>query len=294
MILVNIIGGLGNQMFQYAFGYAISKENNIKIKLDIRGYNSYHLRNYELGLYNIEEGSKLKFKYDFLFNKLNGNTSHLNKVTRKVLQTFLRRTKFYYQEREEFIFDKEVFDIKTNTYFYGYWQNEKYFKKYRKELIKIFTLKSIHSKTTEYQQKIIDCEAVSIHIRRGDYVTNANISSVHGVCDINYYKKAVKEVLKNKKQIQFFIFSDDMVWAKDNLNFINNKIFVELDSNIPDHEEMYLMSKCKHNIIANSSFSWWGAWLNQYSDKKVIAPKKWLNNSKLNANDLIPASWIRL
>lgn len=294
MILVNIIGGLGNQMFQYAFGYAISKENNIKIKLDIRGYNSYHLRNYELGLYNIEESSKLKFKYDFLFNKLNGNTSHLNKVTRKVLQNFLRRTKFYYQEREEFIFDKEVFDIRTNTYFYGYWQNEKYFKKYRKELIKIFTLKSIHSKTKEYQQKIIDCEAVSIHIRRGDYVTNANISSVHGVCDINYYKKAVKEVLKNKKQIQFFIFSDDMFWAKNNLDFINNKIFVELDSNIPDHEEMYLMSKCKHNIIANSSFSWWGAWLNQYSDKKVIAPKKWLNNSKLNANDLIPASWIRL
>ena len=295
MITVNIIGGLGNQMFQYAFGYAVSKENNIKIKLDIRGFDAYDLRDYELDLFNVEESSELKSKYYFFLNKLNGkHNTLLSKATRKVLRGLLRFTKFYYQERGEFIFDKDVFNIRTDTYFYGYWQNEKYFKKYRKELLEVFTLKNIHSKTIEYQQQIIESESVSLHIRRGDYVTNTHTNSVHGVCDIKYYKRAVAEVLKNKKQTQFFIFSDDLVWAKDNLDFIDSKIFVELEPSIPDHEEMYLMSRCKHNIIANSSFSWWGAWLNQNSDKKVIAPKKWFKGSKLNASDLIPDSWVRL
>ena len=102
------------------------------------------------------------------------------------------------------------------------------------------------------------------------------------------------EVLKSKKQAHFFIFSDDLDWAKDNLNFIENKTFIRLESYISDHEEMYLMSQCKYNIIANSSFSWWGAWLNQDSDKKVIAPKKWFNGSVLDPKDLIPNSWVRL
>jgi len=295
MITVNIIGGLGNQMFQYAFGYAISKENSIKIKLDIRGFDAYNLRDYELGLFNIEENSELEPVYGFLLNQLNGkNNTPLMKISRKALRGLLKFAKFYYQEKKEFAFDKDVFSVKIDTYFHGYWQNEKYFKKYRKELLEIFTLKTIHSKTIEYQQQIIKSEAVSLHIRRGDYVTDTHTNSVHGTCDVRYYKKAVMEVLKSKKQAHFFIFSDDLDWAESNLNFINNKTFIRLESDIPDHEEMYLMSQCKYNIIANSSFSWWGAWLNQNSDKKVIAPKKWFNGSVLNPKDLIPNSWVRL
>ena len=156
MITVNIIGGLGNQMFQYAFGYAISKENSIKIKLDISGFDAYDLRDYELGLFNIEENLELKPAYGFLLNQLNGkNNTPLMKISRKLLRGLLRFTKFYYQEKKEFAFDKDVFSVKVDTYFYGYWQNEKYFKKYRKELLEIFTLKTIHSKTIEYQQQII-------------------------------------------------------------------------------------------------------------------------------------------
>lgn len=295
MITVNIIGGLGNQMFQYAFGYATSKENNTELKLDVSGFNAYDLRDYELDLFNVEKNSELKSKYDSLLNKLNGkHNTLLSKATRKILRGLLRFTKFYYQEKEEFVFDKGVFNIRTDTYFYGYWQNQKYFKKYRKELLEIFTLKSIHSQTKEYQQKIIESESVSLHIRRGDYLTDAHTNSVHGVCDMEYYKKAVTEVLKSKKQARFFIFSDDLDWVKDNLDFIDNKTFIEYKSDISDHEEMHLMSQCKHNIIANSSFSWWGAWLNQNSDKKVIAPKKWFKDSILNADDLIPDSWVRL
>jgi len=290
IITVNIIGGLGNQMFQYAFGYAVSKDNNAKIRLEVSGFNAYDLRCYALDLFNVEENSDLKSKYDFLLNKINSkNNSLLSKASSKLLRWVLRWTKLYYQEREEFVFDIGVFNISTNTYFYGHWQNENYFKKYRKELIEIFKLKDIHSQTKEYHQKIIKSASVSLHIRRGDY-----INSIHDTCDMEYYKKAVLEILKINKQAHFFIFSDDMHWVKNNFEFIDHRTLVMLESDIPDHEEMYLMSQCKFNIIANSSFSWWGAWLNQNSGKKVIAPKKWLNSSTLNTNDLIPASWVRL
>ena len=295
MITVNIIGGLGNQMFQYAFGYAISKENSIKIKLDISGFDAYDLRDYELGLFNIEENSELKPAYGFLLNQLNGkNNTSIIKIFRKVLRGLLRFTKFYYQEKKEFVFDEDVFGIKKDVYFYGYWQNEKYFKKYRKELLDIFTLKSIHPKSIEYQQQIIKSEAVSLHIRRGDYVTDNHTNSVHGTCDVRYYKRAVMEVLKSKKKAHFFIFSDDLDWAQSNLDFIDNKTFIRLESDIPDHEEMYLMSQCKHNIIANSSFSWWGAWMNKNSKKIVIAPKKWFKKLKINQNQIVPHDWIKI
>ena len=290
IITVNIIGGLGNQMFQFAFGYAVSKESNSKIKLEVSGFNSYNQRHYALDLFNVKENSELKPKYDFLINKINSkHNSLLSKVSSKLLRELLRFTKFYFQERERFVFDQNVFNIKTNTFFYGYWQNEKYFKKYRKELLEIFKLKDIHSQTQEYLQKITESESVSLHVRREDY-----INSIHDTCDVEYYKKAVLEILKTNKKAHFFIFSDDMHWVKNNLDFIDNKTLVVLESEIPDHEEIYLMSKCEFNIIANSSFSWWGAWLNQNPDKKVIAPKKWIKSSTLNTSDLIPASWVRL
>ena len=295
MITVNIIGGLGNQMFQYAFGYAASKENNADLKIDASGFDAYELRDYELGLYSVEKGLKFESKYKFLVDRINAkNETFIDKIVRKLLMILLKFTKFFYQEKEEFVFDKEVFNITTDTYFYGHWQNEKYFKKYRKDLLEIFTLKNTHPQTEEYRQKIIESESVSLHIRRGDYLTDTHANSVHGICNMEYYKKAVMEVLKSKKHAHFFIFSDDLGWAKGNLDFIGNKTFVALEVGTPDHEEIYLMSQCKHNIIANSTFSWWGAWLNQSSDKKVIAPKKWFKNATINTDNLIPDLWARL
>ena len=295
MITINIIGGLGNQMFQYAFGYAVSRESKTLIRLDISGLDTCKLRKYELNLFHIEQNVQIKTKNDNLLKKVNSTkNTFLDKAYRRALRYLLKFTDFYYQEKKEFFFDKQVFKLKTDTYYYGYWQNEKYFKKYRDEILKIFYLKRIHSKTKKYKHKIVNSESVSIHIRRGDYVNNIKTNNIHGTCEINYYKRAIKEINKIKKNIKFFIFSDDLDWAKDNLKFVNCRVFVELDENIPDHEEMFLMSQCKHNIIANSSFSWWGAWLNQNPNKKVIAPRKWFKNSKLNTDDLIPISWLQL
>ena len=185
MVIVNILGGLGNQMFQYAFGYAVSKKIHQKFKLDIDGFDAYDLRNYELGLFNVNEDFSTKEEVDKLRLK---KSNIFIRVLYRLLKKPMPLSKQYYSENG-FYFDKNVFKIKGDTYFNGYWQSEKYFKEYRSELLKQFTLKNgIHFKTKEYQQKINSSNSVSLHIRRGDYITNATTNSVHGTCDINYYK----------------------------------------------------------------------------------------------------------
>jgi len=291
MIFVNILGGIGNQMFQYAFGYAISQKKRGFFKLDISDFKTYSMRNYELGLFNIntafafkEEVEKLKYKDENIFAK----------VLRKVRKKERTLSEQYYKE-PHFNFDQKVYDIKEDVYFEGYWQSERYFKKYRKDLLKQFSLsKEIHLHSQQYKIKIENTESVSLHIRRGDYVTCTQANSVHGTCTLDYYKDAVLIIEEKVKSAHFFIFSDDLDWVKVNLDFIENITFVELAEDIPDHEEMFLMSQCKHNIIANSSFSWWGAWLNKNPDKIVLAPNKWFNDSSINTQDLIPEGWIRL
>lgn len=272
-MVINIIGGLGNQMFQYAFGYAMAKKNNEELKLDISGFDTYDLHDFGLKLYNIKKNQILKsnIKYKFLLSVIGyRNTVFLSKVFRKLYISTLKITKLYYQEKKTFTFDENVFYARTGSYFSGYWQNEKYFKDCRKDLLDIFQLKKIHLKTKVYKNKIIKNESVSLHVRRGDYL------NINEVCDIEYYHKAI--LLFRGEHVHFFIFSDDIEWVKNNLNFIDHKTIIELEKDIPDHEEMYLMSLCKHNIISNSSFSWWGAWLNKNDKKRVVAPKKWLTN----------------
>ncbi|SMN02236.1 Alpha-1,2-fucosyltransferase [uncultured Candidatus Thioglobus sp.] len=290
---VNIIGGLGNQMFQYAFGYSVSKNNNTALKLDTGGFNDYHLRGYGLDIYGIKINANLRSKHNFYINKPNiKNKTLLEMVIYKFFKELLKVSKSVYPEKKDFAFDKDVFNIKKDTYFYGYWQNEKYFKKYRNDILKIFTLKNLHTQTQAYQKQISDSSSVSLHIRRGDYVTDKHTNSIMGICNIDYYKKAVF-LFQNA---HFFIFSDDLDWAKNNLDFIENKTFVELDKDIPVHESMYLMSQCEHNIIANSSFSWWGAWLNQSDNKTVVAPKKWFTDKKLQeqSRDVYCENWERI
>jgi len=292
MIIVNIIGGLGNQMFQYAFAYALAQKSSEEVKLGIESFMQYKFRKYELELFKIslpvatiEEVNSLKYREE----------NFLMKVLRKLKRGSKHFSDAYVKEAH-FHFDKKVIDqANKSAFFEGYWQSERYFKEYRKDLLKEFTLKkSLHKQSKVYQEHIVSCNAISLHIRRGDYISNAHTNSVHGTCSLEYYEGAVKYLKDRVDCPHFFIFSDDLAWAKDNLTFINKKTFIELDDNIPDHEEMLLMSQCKHNIIANSTFSWWGAWLNQNPDKIVIAPKKWFNVQSIDTSDLIPQSWIRL
>lgn len=291
MIISNIIGGLGNQMFQYATGKAIAIRSRQKLKLDTTSFEHYKLRSYELDVFNIdtelasiEEINHLKYNEPSIIEKI-------KIILRKRSLPLKNR---YYKEKD-FHFDPEILNLKESIYLDGYWQSEKYFIAYKDILIKEFTpKKEISHQSNLFLRMMQATVSVSIHIRRGDYVSNPTTNSFHGTCDLDYYKNAVSFITNKIDHPHFFIFSDDLIWAKEHLDFIDNITFIELDEYVPDHEEMYLMSLCKHNIIGNSSFSWWGAWLNQNSNKIIISPKKWFNDQTINTNDLIPNSWIRL
>jgi hypothetical protein len=136
--------------------------------------------------------------------------------------------------------------------------------------------------------------AVSIHVRRGDYVSDAGTNRFHGTCSVDYYHDAVDRISGFAPASHFFVFSDGIDWAKENLRLRQPVTYVDFNDGEKNYEDLRLMSLCKHHIIANSSFSWWGAWLNPNPDKIVIAPKKWFNDPSINTDDLIPNSWLRL
>lgn len=145
-------------------------------------------------------------------------------------------------------------------------------------------------------KKIINSNSISLHVRRGDYENNSSAKRLHGgICTLNYYKQAIELVASRIKNPVFFIFSNDLKWARENLELEKYKqVLVNLNKGNNSYKDMYLMSKCKHNIIANSSFSWWGAWLNANPKKIVICPKRWYNNKRLDSKDIVPESWIRI
>jgi hypothetical protein len=177
-----------------------------------------------------------------------------------------------------------------NYYLDGYWQTEKYFLVNRQKLLNDFCLKqSLSAVANNLANHAKSVCSVSIHVRRGDYL---NYSNTFNIQSVDYYQRAIN-VLKNKLVSPiFFVFSDDITWCKANLSFANDLIFI--DESIADYEQLTLMSLCSHHIIANSSFSWWGAWLGLNQDKVVIAPQNWFADHALTVNDIVPNDWLKL
>ena len=290
MIITNIVGGLGNQMFQYAIAKAIACKKGDAFKIDISCFSKQKLRKYELNNLNIIENIATSEEIELLA----GKETFLLKLKRKIGLKQMRLYS-YYKEKEIAVFDENIFRHKDSIYLDGYWQSELYFKKIRKEILKDFTLKENVSDVAKiYIEQIKNTNSISLHVRRGDYVKNHLTNSVHGVCDINYYTRAIDYIKTYEEDTCYFIFSDDILWCKESFDFIRNKYFVEETENA--FEDLELMKNCKHNIIANSTFSWWGAWLNQNSDKIVIAPKRWFSDDKMQeqAKDLLPEEWLRV
>ncbi len=271
MIITRISGGLGNQMFQYAIAKSLAKKNNDIFKVDLSFYPKQTLRKYELNLFNIEE--IIATEKECI--ELRGNEGSLFKVLKK-LKLSIKRPTSYTKEKQYTIFDKEVYKLQGEIYLDGFWQNEKYFTSIREELIQDFSLK--HEISVEAQKHLKDIKntnSVSLHIRRGDYVSDAHTNNVHGVCDIEYYKNAINYINEHVTDPMFYIFSDDIFWCKKNFYFLKEKVFIDDTKSAID--DLELMKQCKHNIIANSSFSWWGAWLNKNEKKIIIAPKIWFS-----------------
>ncbi len=291
MIIVNISGGAGNQLFNYAFGRSLSEFYKVPLKLDITGYKHDRLRNYVLTDFNIcgdyatpEEVARLK-KTDpgSLLSKLH--------YIREALKPRDRRS---YIRESSFSFDEKVFglDMKRDRYFKGRWQSEKYFKAIEGSLRSELELKPAlqDDRYRQMGEVIGSAEAVSLHVRRGDYASSKSTNLVHGTCPVEYYRRAVDEIREKAADPKFFIFSDDIEWVKQNLDFVGPAEYVS-GRGFSDSQELSLLSLCRHHIISNSTFSWWGAWLCRDAGKVVIAPKRWFGYVTNDTKDLLPAGW---
>jgi hypothetical protein len=181
------------------------------------------------------------------------------------------------------------------AYYEGYWQSEKYFKENAAIIRSELKLRQPLAECRRaLEQEILSSNAVSLHVRRGDYVERPEIQAIHGNCEIEWYEKALNLLKERVENLKLFIFTDDIEWVRSNMTFDVGTVYVPKYDDGNDHEDLILMSKCKHHIIANSSFSWWGAWLNGSTSKLVIAPDRWFKSAEKCTIDLIPESWIRL
>ena len=280
MIIIKIKGGLGNQLFQYAVGRALALHHRSPLKLDLTIFKTYKLHRYLLDQFAIQ--ADIATEDEII--KLKGRNNVLFSALRKA---GLVKRKSYLKEKRSSYFDASVFK-NDDVYLDGYWQNELYFSDIREELLRDLTsISSMSDLGVVYMEGIKKRNSVSLHVRRGNYLNLKNFN----VLDIDYYMKAVEYIRKNVEKPTFYIFSDDLEWCKNSLGFLDNCIFV--DSTKTEIDDLKLMSFCKHNIIANSSFSWWGAWLNQNCKKTVIAPKGWLLNDPGSSN-VILSDWVKM
>ncbi len=290
MIILKLQGGLGNQMFQYAAAKSLSIKLNKHLYVDTSFYRYDPLREYRLGFFpNIQE-LPLELQEKTL-NKLYRIKSYLNKINNKKGKVSV------YQYVEDFRAFNTYYDLTRQKqdiiFLQGYFQSEMYFLTIREHISSIFSVKT----PFEYNdliRKIINTESIAIHIRREDYVKNPLNANFYWQCDIAYYQRGIAYITKGKtKQLALFIFSDDIEWVKSNFPKLEYPIiFFENKKKQHPAISLLLMSKCKHIITANSTFSWWAAWLNVNSEKIICTPRKWFKNR--SNGDLIPSSWKQL
>ncbi|KAA3521148.1 alpha-1,2-fucosyltransferase [Agrobacterium rosae] len=287
MIITRIVGGLGNQMFQYAAGRALSLASGQPLKLDLTEMNRDRLRALQLDQFNIK-----------------GDIASLdevparqrNSVFGRIVTSVKNRSRVPQRVEKSAQFDPAILLIREPVHLSGYWQTEKYFADYADIIRADFSLKQPYSAERQKTLTLIAeaQSAVSVHVRRGDYVTNPTANSIHGTCEPEWYAAAMQNIASKIKDATFFVFSDDPQWARQNLATIGKMTFIEPQSDGRDGEDMHLMAACHSHIIANSTFSWWGAWLNPRADKRVIAPARWFRSQAHDNRDLVPSVWERL
>jgi len=285
MIITKLSGGLGNQMFQYAVGRTLAYLNKTFVKIDTSSFQEDKLRNFDLLCFNADISVATQQEIANLLPSHNFE---------KLFQYLSPRQKRTYYREKKFSFDRSVLDLGANVYLNGYFQSEKYFLPAQKIIRNDFTFRKEMIKNVEpFSASLKPVTAVSVHIRRGDMSKNPSTADYHGTVSLEYYNAALELMRTRLSSPVFYIFSDDISWAKENLK-AGNAVYVSGSIAKTHIEDLYLMSKCRHNIIANSSFSWWGAWLNDNPDKIVVAPKNWFNKGPKDTQDLVPASWIKI
>lgn len=286
------MGGLGNQLFQYALGRRLSLLRDAELKLDLSYYalkNVGTIREYQLNLFNIKE----KFATNEEISYFTGDYSNpIQRVQYQFRRLFEKN--IITVEKKLFVYDPDVITSK-NSYFDGYWQNQKYFEPIKNILISDFSLRNpLSGSLIQLENEIINSDSICLHVRRGDLISNNKARLFLGFSDISYYLQAVENIAKDVYSPSFYIFSDDISWCKENIKLKFPVKFVSELTQDSISDDFWLMTRCKHYIIPNSTFSWWAAWLNQGAHKIVVAPERWVNDPNTDYSDFIPQNWRKL
>ena len=292
MIISHLIGGLGNQMFQYAMSRSLSLEREESLYLDVQDFKGYTLHNgYELNRVfdiNTQLAGSVELK------KVLGWRAY-SLVRRKLYDPKLskRRGRSMFVDTQ-FSSWRQLKDVPNDCYLMGNWQTESYFKNFQEVIREDFSFRfPPDGLNATLVNQISKVTAVSLHVRRGDYVTNPSTLAYHGLCSLDYYRRAINYISDRVENPVFYIFSDNILWAQENMKLKYPCHYVKHNKGIESYNDMRLMSHCQHHIIANSSFSWWGAWLNPREDKIVIAPQAWVLGD-FDTSDIVPDTWVQL
>lgn len=289
MIIVKLYGGLGNQMFQYAAAKSVAVRLSTTIFYDDEYFVSPEkfgsCWTYQLNLLNTQvEVHSSFYSKKIIFLK--------HRMYRKLNSMNFKFKNYFFEKPDQF--DAGIEKTINNTWLDGYFQSEKYFKHIRQEILNDFSPRQrLDSKNQDIVKNMNIENSVSLHVRRGDYVSNSAAALVHATNHQNYYIQSVSHIENTIVDPVFYIFSDDIIWAQQNIKTKSKMIFIDHNLNAESYKDLFLMSQCKHNIIANSSFSWWGAWLNQNSSKIVIAPKRWYVDATKSTQDIYPEDWLK-
>ena len=292
LVISNILGGLGNQMFQYAAGRGLSLARGVPLYIDIADFRGYHLH----------QGFELErvFSCAISYAESEHRRAVLGLQASRIIRRAIARPKLRFMHSHHLIVEPTfnywpgITDVTLPCYLQGYWQSERYFAKEANAIRADFVFRNhLSGKNIAVASHISGLNSVSLHVRRGDYASNPKSNSQHGTCSLAYYDEAIRYMCGHVASPSFIIFSDDLNWAKANLRIKAPCLYIAHNRGGESYNDMHLMSLCRHHIIANSSFSWWGAWLNPRKGKTVVAPRSWYSAVNMQDVDPCPEEWIR-
>lgn len=299
MIIVRLMGGLGNQMFQYATGLRLAMRHKTSLTLDLSflqdrtARENFVFRDFDLKLFGIPE-SIASSRQVRQFRRIASPSSR--SILERIQDKLVKRRIFF---EETFNFDKRVLELSDNTFLEGYFQNELYFIDVEKTIRERFRFaeieKSLPSTSKRLADTIHECNSVCLNVRRGDYVNIPTSNAYHGVCEENYFSAAISHFRDTIVEPHFFVFSDDLAWCEQKLPKSTDFTLVGPEHQGPQFfNKLWLMTRCKHFIIPNSSFGWWAAWLAEFEGKAVVRPSRWFKAQEISDVDICPSSWIKI
>jgi hypothetical protein len=295
MVIVRLRGGLGNQLFQFAAAYSLARHHNAELKSDLYTYTKHPLRKYELHHFNVQLPEATREEVH-QFTGSNVIDRYLNKKS-----NYFYCPKVFAQPHYHFY--EDFFSLPDPIYLSGYWQSEKYFVNVADKIKEAITGSiKLDTRNEELISTIRSCNSVAVHIRRTDYKPGSFFQPM----PFDYYQRALKFIGERISSPRYFIFSDDIVWSRRQLSYLKDATFIDHNKGDDSFKDLLVMSACRNQVIANSTFSWWAAWLNDFANKTVVAPQTWFSNKWVdkkepvypvryyNTKDLLPASWVRL